>query len=408
MTTTNAVPPTALPVTPAGALPSRLFAAGPDAGSAAHTARFGPVPAASGLVAELRASGLTGRGGGAFPVSRKVDSLAGPPGTIIGNGSEGEPLSRKDATLLRHAPHLVVDGLVLLAAALNPRARLVIVAHRDGAESLRRALLDRTDGRHIEVRVAEDRFVAGEATAVVSGLAGASAVPSDHPVHLTERGAGRRPTLLFNVETLAHIALIARYGAVWFRGSGTLDDPGTRLVSVSGDGVSDRVVEVPGGLPIAEVLASVGADHSRVQAVLVGGYHGRWVPAHELNRRLTARPAEGTDAVAAGAGVVLVLGTASCGLRVNASILDYLAAESAGQCGPCVLGLPRLAQRFSAYASGRERDPGAIGHLLETIPGRGACHHPDGTVALARSALQVFSGELERHRAGICCERARS
>ncbi|WP_368496199.1 NADH-ubiquinone oxidoreductase-F iron-sulfur binding region domain-containing protein [Herbiconiux sp. A18JL235] len=408
MTSTNAATTAMMP--PEGTLPSRLFAAGHRADAARHVARFGPVPvpAAADLVMELRASGLTGRGGGAFPASKKIDALAGPPGTIIANGSEGEPLSRKDATLLEHAPHLVIDGLVLLSAAVGPGARLVVVAHPDGAESVRRALLERRDGGEIEVRVAEDRFVAGEATAVVAGLSGAPATPKDHPVHLTERGVGRRPTLLFNVETLAHIALIARYGAEWFRSSGTADDPGTRLFSISGDGVAEQVVEVPGGSRLAEVLTAIGVEPTSIQAALVGGFHGRWIAAGDFGGRLVARPADGNGngngGIAAGAGVVLLLGAASCGLRVSASILDYLAAESAGQCGPCVLGLPRLSHRFAEYSSGRDSDPSGVRYLIETIPGRGACHHPDGTVSLARSALAVFAGELDRHRSGSCSE----
>lgn len=384
--------------------PSRLFAAGPQADATAHTACFGPLPAATGLVGELRASGLTGRGGGAFPLAAKVDALAGPPATLIGNGSEGEPLSRKDATLLHHAPHLVIDGLLLLAAALDPRARLVIVAHPEGVDSVRRALLEREDGSRIEVRVAEDRFVSGEATAVVAGLSGAPALPRDHPLHLTEKGVGQRPTLLSNVETLAHVALIGRYGAAWFRSLGTTDDPGTRLLSISGDGIGEHVLEVPGGMSVLDALAAVGAEAAAVQAVLVGGFHGRWVPARHLTRPLTARPAEDRDGIAVGAGVILVLGTATCGLTVTASILRYLAGESAGQCGPCVLGLPRLADRFAEHASGRDADAGRVWQLVEDLPGRGACHHPDGTAALARSALTVFTVELDRHRAGICSE----
>ncbi|AXH34102.1 NADH-quinone oxidoreductase subunit F [Humibacter sp. BT305] len=395
-------PPAA--VAPTRAMPARLFAAGPRADAAQHAACYGPLPGASALVEELRASGLTGRGGGAFPVVAKSDSLTGPPTTLVGNGSEGEPLSRKDVTLLHHAPHLVIDGLLLLGAALNPGARLVIVAHADGVDSLRRALLERGDGQGIEVRVAEDRFVAGEATAVVSSLSGEPALPKDHPAHLTERGLGRRPTLLFNVETLAHVALIGRYGAAWFRGLGTPDDPGTRLLSISGDGIGEHVLEAPGGTSALDALTAVGAEAGSIQAALVGGFHGRWVPARRLARPLTARPAGDGEGVAVGAGVILALGAATCGLSVTGSILRYLAAESAGQCGPCVLGLPRLADRFDEHASGRELDAGHVWQLIETLPGRGACHHPDGTAALARSALTVFTDEIDRHRAGTCSE----
>jgi NADH:ubiquinone oxidoreductase subunit F (NADH-binding) len=195
-----------------------------------------------------------------------------------------------------------------------------------------------------------------------------------------------------NVETLAHLALIARYGADWYRGAGTPAEPGSALCTVHAPGRPVRVVEAPFGLPLGRLLPPDG-----LAAVLVGGYHGTWVPAAEA--ALTP-----LSAASLGAGVLAGLPAGRCGLAETARVLRYLALESAGQCGPCLNGLPRIATGLGTLAG-----PGPHGTAREDVArwaglveGRGACHHPDGTVRLVRSALTVFAGELDAHARGTC------
>jgi NADH:ubiquinone oxidoreductase subunit F (NADH-binding) len=388
---------------------ARLLAAdGPSL--SAHLAAFGRMPAVPGVdavIAELELAGIAGRGGAAFPTWRKLAAAAqsGRGGVVIGNGSEGEPLSAKDATLLRNAPHLVLDGLLMVAAALGAdEIDLVTTAAQLGP--VRRAIGERRDARRIRMRETHDRFVAGEASAVVNAIERGRSIPRDHPVRLTVSGVRGRPTLVLNVETLAHIALVLRFGAEWFRSMGTPDDPGTRLFTVARpDG--RLVVEAAGGTPLSAVLRAGGVDPATVRAVLVGGYHGTWLTGDALSTPLSPGGLAAFGA-APGAGILMVLPRGECGLARTAQITRYLAEQSAGQCGPCANGLPEIAEAMGRVGR-RDRDaslPRRIRELTGLVEGRGACHHPDGTARMVRSALDAFDHDLRAHAVGLCQDAA--
>jgi NADH:ubiquinone oxidoreductase subunit F (NADH-binding) len=233
-------------------------------------------------------------------------------------------------------------------------------------------------------------------------IANGTAVPLDQRRRLSESGLNGRPTLVVNVETLAQVALIARYGPLWFRKAGTATDPGTRLVSVSGPAsVRDVVLEVPGGAGLSPVLREAGMDPAAVSAVLVGGYHGRWVRpgAHVLS---PAGPTGNT--VRPGAGVIHALDLQTCGIQATARILSYLAAESARQCGPCMFGLPAMASILDRVAGGERnhRLVPELDRLGRLVSGRGACRHPEGTAGLVASAMEVFAADFRAHLSGYC------
>ncbi|MCW1804420.1 NADH-ubiquinone oxidoreductase-F iron-sulfur binding region domain-containing protein [Brachybacterium squillarum] len=358
-----------------------------------------PLPTVDQLPALITRSGLTGRGGAGFPVGAKIAALRRAPSTIVANASEGEPLSAKDAVLLRESPHAVIDGVLLLAGALAPRAGLTIMVHPRSAAEVRSALAARPDGRRVQVQVAQERFVAGEATAVAAALAGGEQIPADHPHHLTEKGLRGGPVLVQNAETLAHVARIARHGAEAFLAAGRPEDPGTRLVTIARPEGPETVLEVPGGSTLREVLHLAGTEPGTLDAVLVGGYHGRWALPDQFDVPLGPRPAPGV--LGAGAGVLMLLDRGRCPLPVTTAILDHLAAESTGQCGPCVLGLPRIAASMHDLEAGHG-DPARLRRRLEAVAGRGACHHPDGTAQLAGSTVTAFGPELDAHVAGHC------
>lgn len=252
-----------------------------------HRSRFGRIRdgVADELVPVLGEAGLTGRGGAGFPTARKVASITGRAPVVVGNGAEGEPLSRKDDVLIRRAPHLILDGLHLAADAVGsdevylylPR-HLVPVAHVALDERAAAGM----DRRPVSVVEAPDVFVAGEESAVVRRIEGGRALPRDRTVPTSTSGVRGRPTLVNNVETLAHIALIARYGPRWFRSLGDPADPGTMLITLSGADSRRSVVELPTGTPFADVLARGSHDACDTQAVLVGGYHGSWIPLANL------------------------------------------------------------------------------------------------------------------------------
>ena len=197
-----------------------------------------------------------------------------------------------------------------------------------------------------------------------------------------------------NVETLAHIALIARFGPRWFGSVGDRNNPGSMLVTLSGAIAKPGVVEVPTGALVTGLIARTGAtDPNAVRAVLVGGYHGRWIPARAFE-----------TAGVSGVGIVHALGIDECGLARTAAIADYSASQSARQCGPCRTGLPRLAELLGELAYGRAENAHVreIRRLVGLVDGRGACRHPDGSARMIRSALEAFSEDIELHRHRSC------
>jgi NADH:ubiquinone oxidoreductase subunit F (NADH-binding) len=314
--------------------------------------------------------------------------------------------------LLTAAPHLVLDGIQVAAATIGAStAYLYLRPHppalsavRHAVQERRRAGLDRVP---VDVVVAADGFVAGEASAVVSRLSGGPALPRAKPPRVSDAGVGGRPTLVSNVESLAHVALIARHGGAWFRSVGVVDDPGTRLFTVTGAAGGRRVVEMPGGSTLAEVVDAAGGVGDDPQAVLLGGYHGAWADAVDVWDLPLTSTALAPAGCSVGAGVVILLPRGVCGLVETARVVRYLATESARQCGPCLFGLPALADAMQAIANTRRaaRARAAAVRYSATLTDRGGCHHPDGTVRLVRSAFDVFAAEVDLHGKGICTAR---
>ena len=202
-----------------------------------------------------------------------------------------------------------------------------------------------------------------------------------------------------NVETLAHLALIARYGPHWFRAIGTPTEPGTMLTTCYPASGGCRVVETAIGIPLASLLG----PGEKAQAWLVGGYHGTWLPTRGPGLTLDNNALRELGATV-GAGVLIALPTDRCGVAETARVVSYLAAESAGQCGPCLNGLPRIAATLAELAGQwpRHGARGDVERWAGLVTRRGACSHPDGTVRFVRSALRAFEPEFRLHERGRC------
>jgi NADH:ubiquinone oxidoreductase subunit F (NADH-binding) len=390
--------------------PRLLAAADPSWG--AHLAAHGELPPAGGLealAAAAAAAGLAGRGGAGFPTARKLLSLRGTAPLVIANGSEGDSFSAKDAMLLARAPWLVLEGLRLLAEAVGSR-RTVVRAPAEALAGIRAA----DPGQ--ECSEATGTFVEGEASAVVAAVTGRPALPSFHALPLSQTQPGRPPALVLNVETLAVLALAWRTAA---RGA---PPPSTRLYTVSGDGVGGPlpdgawglsalapgqrwVIEADAGASAAEVLEAAGLDASRLAAtgasVLVGGRHGHWLGAEQVAGG-ALRVAGSASPRGTGGGMLHVVGAERCPVDLVAELAQVLAEDSAGQCGPCVFGLPALAASVGALARGTGGSPHEVEELCQRVAGRGACHHPDGAVGFLRSSLAALGEEFALHARGSC------
>ena len=391
-----------------------------------HIDRYGVLPRtlsrpeAARLLELVDASGLTGRGGGAFPTGRKLRAVvgAGRRAVVVANGVEGEPASAKDKALLRCVPNLVLDGAALAASAVGAKEAIVTVSESAVLErsAVEWALAERSRRRldSVSFRLAPfpDAFVAGEETALVNVLNGGPAKPTFIPPRPFERGVGGLPTLVQNVETLANLALIGRFGPDWFRAVGSEREPGSVLVTIGGAVGRPGVYEIPIGQPLAELLARAGGPSAPVAAFLVGGYFGSWVPASQGLALELSDASLAPAGASLGARTMLVLPADCCGVLETARLLRYLADESAGQCGPCVHGLDAIADAFGKLARGpsrRDRRTHApLERWIAQVRGRGACRHPDGAARLAESSLEVFADELELHARGRCTGGGRS
>ena len=360
------------------------------------------------IIADVESAGLTGRGGAGFPVFRKLVAVGdGGNPVVVANGAEGEPASSKDRVLMSLAPHLVLDGLQLACRAVGASEAYVYV-HEGPLVALMRSMVDVRAASGVDavtpsVVAAPARFISGQESAVVSRLNGGEALPVAVPTPVYRKGVHRRPTLVQNVETLAHLALIVSHGASWFRAAGTGHEPGTMLATVGGAVPHPGVVEVPLGTRIGDVLERAGGALDSLQAVLVGGYHGTWLPASAVDLPLSVEGLHPHGATP-GAGVVAALSQRSCGLVETSRVVAYLAQQSAGQCGPCLNGLPAMAQTLGRLASreGAAVLPQRVRELTALVERRGACHHPDGTVRFVRSAMTVFASEVALHVSGGC------
>jgi NADH:ubiquinone oxidoreductase subunit F (NADH-binding) len=377
---------------------------------------------AARLLDEIERSGLTGRGGASFPTATKMRAVAGARGRaiVIVNAAEGEPASLKDRTLLETLPHLVLDGGLIAAEAVGADELIVCACESAGAsvEAMEHAIAERArelDGSgsapKTTLAAVPSHYVAGQETALVNYLAGGPAKPTFTPPAPFEQGLRRRPTLINNAETLAHVALIARHGASWFRQLGTASQPGSTLVTLSGPVAHPGVYEIENGASLSSLIDAGGGTTARVRAVLLGGYAGAWIGGERLQAIALSQEHLAPHGATLGAGIVLLLSEDACPVAETARVARWMADQSAHQCGPCIHGLDALAATIAQLASGAAQGKATqrVERLASLTARRGACAHPDGAVNLILSSLEVFAPEFADHaRHGPCeaCARA--
>ncbi|MGK2874526.1 MAG: NADH-ubiquinone oxidoreductase-F iron-sulfur binding region domain-containing protein [Nocardioides sp.] len=367
-------------------------------GLAAHRQQYGElaqVPLAE-LVDRVDRMRLRGRGGAAFPFAVKLRAAAsGRRPVVVVNASEGEPASHKDSALAVTRPHLVLDGALATARALGAREVHVIVPRdrRHVAAAVRAAVAERPERGRITVHAAADRFVAGQARAVLELMAGRPNLPVTAWQPEAVDGHHGRPTLLSNAETWAQVGRLLLIGDAGYAAHGTVAEPGTTLLTLSGP--TPVVTEVAFGTPLAEVVP----PEWLCRPVLLGGFHGAWLSGASLSRaRLSV---DGLRELGAPLGAGILVSPTGCPVVFTSRVVDYLAGQSAGRCGPCLNGLPALAEAVRAVTNGTG-GTARVEELAVLVERRGACAHPDGTVRLIRSLLTALPDEVVAHGTGGC------
>jgi NADH:ubiquinone oxidoreductase subunit F (NADH-binding) len=391
-----------------------------------HLAAHGELPfakrrerrGAGALIDLVEQAGLLGRGGAAFPTATKMRAVVGASRSRIGgrpivlvNVAEGEPASLKDRMLLEGLPHLILDGGVLAARAVG--ADELILCIDESAElalqSATRAITERQrtggDGLPINIQIVPEGYVSGQESALVNLCNGGPAKPTLTPPMPFQRGVRKRPTLIDNAETLAHLALIARHGPRWFRELGTQAHPGSTLLTLSGAVAHPGVYEVEFGAPLSSLIEAAGGVSTPIRAVLLGGYAGTWFDGAAISGLALSNDHLAGHEASLGAGIAVVLSQEACPVAETSRVTRWLAEQSTGQCGPCVHGLDAIAGAIEELAAGDASDGARqrIARWISLASGRGACRHPDGAVRFITSALDVFAVQFTDHaRHGPC------
>ncbi|GAB94861.1 NADH:ubiquinone oxidoreductase subunit F (NADH-binding) [Kineosphaera limosa] len=381
-----------------------------DRTSAARTV---PTTGNPTLLDTLTDAGLTGRGGAAFPAAVKVRAAWENDAALIVNCCDGELGAVKDGWVVtHHLPQLLagVDLVLPPARGRRPHPPVVFAAHRGSATA------DRLRAAGVDVLETPHRYVSSEESALVSLWHQGDARPLTKRAPFVYGGRdshGRRisPTLVLNAETVWRIAQLHERGVAWFTAQGTATEPGPRLLAVRGAVASPGVWETAAGVPFTAVFEAAGGLLPEVEYVLVGGLGGVLLTRAEAESATWSTPGLAPFGGTPGPGVIEALPPERCPVDVVAELLTYGAGESAGQCGPCMFGLPSLAAQWTALAQCRNGQALTSGidrlrSSLGLVEGRGACRHPDGVARLAGSALHTLTPHLQAHATGRCPTRS--
>ncbi|MEO9327018.1 NADH-ubiquinone oxidoreductase-F iron-sulfur binding region domain-containing protein [Gordonia aurantiaca] len=388
------------PAVVVGASPARLVVPGVEQDGwglqdeRALGAFAGPIEPEA-MLHELEISGLRGRGGAGFPVFRKWSTVAAATGecVVVANGHEGEPASSKDRWLLTRRPHLVLDGLLIAAATVGASEAIVCVSHQDSASLVEAAIADLQnaglvpEGLTLRVFRTSMSYVAGEESAICQAINGGPALPTSKPPRPFEAGVRGLPTLINNVESLAHAAWIRIHGGAAFAEAGSETAKGTALFTVTGACERPGVYEMELGRPVADLITAAGGSVDAVTGLLVGGWFGGILDASAVTLP-SCYDAFASAGGGLGCAAVTVLGPEDDIVETATEIAAWYQMESAKQCGVCVSGTGAIARTLRQISRG-VAGPDAVEKLTRwgsTLSGRGACSFIDGASALARSA----------------------
>ena len=371
---------------------------------------------AEGLIEEIAAAGLRGRGGGGYPTAdkwRAARAADGESRVVVANLIGADPTALGDRALAEGNPHAIVEGL-LLAAFATGASEAVIAVRRDwtvALSRLRAAVNEATEAHLAGYLVMGTDFscvvsvwdgpaalVAGEETALLAALAGDRGMPVIRPPYPTERGLRDAPTVVQNGETVAHVAWIARNGAKKFRAVGSRDAPGTKLVSIYGRVARPGLAEVATGTPLSAIVALAGGGTGTTKAVFVGGPGGGAIAATELDTGYDFEPLHAAGA-GIGLGQFLVTDTETCMVDTARFFLDYSAREACGKAVPCRIGTKRLVETLDRIlaASPRPNDLLLLRELSRKMTDTALCHLEARAPGPMLTTLDRFADEYRAH-----------
>jgi NADH-quinone oxidoreductase subunit F len=384
------------------------------------------------IIAEMKNSGLRGRGGGGFPTGRKWESCRraeGSPKYVICNADEGDPGAYMDRSILEGNPHAVIEGMLIGAFAIGAEHGYIYVRNEyplavkharlaiEQAEELGllgRNILETDFSFEIKIGRGGGAFVCGESTALMTSLEGKVGEPRPKDIHTTERGFMDQPTNLNNVETWANVPSIIHKGAAWFASKGKAKSKGTKIFTLTGKVKNTGLIEIPMGASLREIIYDIGGGTSngnQIKAVQLGGPSGGCVPEHlfDLPVDFELLAQEGTMV---GSGGMVVMDENTCMVDVAKYFLNFLIDESCGKCVPCRIGLTRMLEIVNDITEGKgtEEKLELLKETSETVAISSLCALGKTAPNPVLSTIKYFLPEYEAHirekrcPAGVCRE----
>lgn len=359
-------------------------------------------------------AGLQGRGGAWFPLARKWEAAVEADGipVVVVNGAEDEPGSRKDRHLMATRPHLVLDGAVVAATAVGADTIVLYVneAAHGSLDAIRGAMDEAAaagllDGCEVRLVEAPAVYVAGEDSAAVEFIDSGTAQPRSKPPYPATAGVDGRPTVVSNVETVAHVALIARFGPDWFREQGPDHAPGTMLVTMPECFLRPGIYEIPVGTNLRDLMAAAGGvPGGEPRGIQVGGPAAGWLVDFDVALDPASVAAAGSML---GCGALNVLEAGACAVDASAAVAAFFAAESCGKCPPCRMTTQFHDRALSGLVAGNTVNAGQLDTALEltTMAREGTdCSLAGFPGAPLRTARAAFADDFTRHLDGEDCQ----
>ncbi len=370
------------------------------------------------VIDAVEASGLVGKGGAGFPAGRKWRAVAEAPGTpktIVCNADEGEPGCFKDRVLMDHDPHALIEGMVLAAYGTGAVRGFIYLRYEypDTTGILERAIREAegagllgdgilgTDFRfELCVRRGAGAYICGEETSLLNSLEGKHPFPRNRPPFPVTHGYEELPTVVNNVETLCSVPPVLVRGPEWYRGLGTDDHAGTKVISLSGDIRRPGNYEVPVGLPLATLLHdwAGGVPGGRtVQAVTMAGLSGGFLAGRDLEVTLD-EPSIRPKGSFLGAGGIMVFDDSRDMVAVTRQSMEFFAHESCGKCFPCRIGTQRLVERLDGGGPGSvDAWVDEVADLNEVMKKTSACGLGQAAPLLTESLIRYFPDRVRAH-----------
>jgi len=378
-----------------------------------------------GIIDEVTASGLRGRGGAGFPTGRKwalCRHVAADARYLVCNGDEGDPGAFMDRSVLEADPHAVIEGMAIGARAIGAEKGFVYIRDEYPLAVKRMGLaigqarelgLLGTDilgsgfAFDLEIVRGAGAFVSGEETALIASIEGQRAFPRQRPPYPANKGLWGKPTVINNVETWANVPSIIRRGAAWFAGLGTETSKGTKIFSLVGKISNTGLVEVPMGITLRQIVHDIGGGvpgGRAFKAIQIGGPSGGCIPKEHLDLPVDYESLTRAGAMM-GSGGMIVMDEDTCMVDIALYFLRFTQQESCGKCAPCRIGTRQMAEILARIAAGEgsPEDIRKLEQLAWTVKQGSLCGLGQTAPNPVLSTLRYFRDEYEAHIVDRMC-----